>query len=426
MSDPLQQGNDCYTRGDPAGAIVHYRQALAMYPDSLEVRHNLGVALRDCERWEEAREQFQALLARAPHCPPAHNNLGILAAQAGDYSTAVKHYRQAIAQQFDFPDAHFNLGMLLLKLGEFAEGLAECEWRWQTPRFTPLVCPQPRWDGRFLAGTLLVHTEQGAGDTFQFARYLPEAARRCRRLLLFCPDNLLRLLALVPGVAEIRTVGQILLDAFQAYSPLMSLPHLFGTTLESIPAGVPYLCVPNPWFRLPAVLAAPPGLRVGFTWAGSPTHANDRHRSCHLADLLPLFDLPGVAWYSLQKGPQAAELRTCPMRDRLTDLDVCLRDFADTASAIGQMDLVISVDTAVAHLAGALGKPVWVLLPTSSDWRWLLDRTDSPWYPTMCLFRQRRAGDWAEPVEQMLVALRQWSFHALPRGSTETGPGPVS
>ena len=407
MSGSLQQGNDCYKRGDPAGAVVHYRRALVDHPDSLEVRHNLGVALRDCEHWDEAREQFQALLACTPHCPPAHNNLGILAAQSGDYLAAVKHYRQAIAQQDVFPDAHFNLGMLLLKLGEFPEGLAECEWRWQTPRFTPLVCPQPRWDGHSLPGTLLVHTEQGAGDTFQFARYLPEAARRCQRLLLVCPDNLVRLLTLIPGVAEIRTAGQIPLDAFAAYSPLMSLPYLFGTMLETIPAGVPYICVPDPWFRLPPAAVDCPRLRVGFAWAGSPTHANDRHRSCRLTDLLPLFELPGVAWYSLQKDPQRAELQTCPVRDRLVDLDTHLHDFADTASAIGQLDLVISVDTAVAHLAGALGKPVWVLLPTSSDWRWLLDRTDSPWYPTMRLFRQAQSDDWSGPVEQVLALLRR-------------------
>lgn len=406
MRDSLQEGNDSYRRGDAAGAAVHYRRALAERPDSFIAHYNLGVACTDADEDTEALQHFRTALALQPACAPAHNYLGILAEKVRDYPAAVAHYRRALGLEPNFADAHFNLGMLLLRLGHLAEGFAECEWRWRTARFTPLRCPHPRWDGLFLRGTLLVHTEQGAGDAIQFARSLPEAARRCERVMLVCPENLLRLFGRVPGLAELRTAGEIPHQAFQAFTPLLSLPHLFGTTLNNIPARVPYLEPPGT-FELPPHPAAGARLKVGIAWAGSPTHANDRNRSCHLRELAPLLDVDGVAWYSLQKGPQAEQLRELVRPEHVCDLGPSLTDFADTAGAIAQLDLVVSVDTSVAHLAGALGRPVWVLLGRQSDWRWLVDREDTPWYPTMRLFRQEQARDWRGPVARVAAALRE-------------------
>ena len=239
----------------------------------------------------------------------AYNNLAILEERLELRGAAEAHYRKAIALKEQFPDAHFNLGMLLLRLGRFPEGFAECEWRWQTSRFTPFRVPHPLWDGGRLRGTLLVHSEQGAGDAMQFVRYLPMAAERCDRLLFFCPENLFPLFRSIPGVAELRGPGTIQVSEFHAYLPLMSLPHVLGTTLETVPARVPYLRPEPRSMDLGPPPIPNPRLKVGLAWAGSPTHLNDRHRSCSLRDLGPLFELPDVAFYSLQVGPRAAEVR---------------------------------------------------------------------------------------------------------------------
>jgi hypothetical protein len=246
-------------------------------------------------------------------------------------------------------------------------------------------------------GTLLVHSEQGAGDAIQFVRYLPIAAERCDRLMFFCPVNLFPLFRSLPGVAELRGPGTIQVSEFQTYLPLMSLPHVLGTTLETIPSRVPYLRpVPRSVDLGPSPIPNP-RLKVGLSWSGSPTHQNDRHRSCHLRDLTPLLDVPDVAFYSLQLGPRAGEVYDLGERTgRVADLSDRQADFADTAAIMEQLDLTISVDTAVLHLAGALGHPAWGLLTARHDWRWLIDREDSPWYPTIRLFRQSRLDDWAE------------------------------
>ena len=421
FADHMKLGGESYEKGDLAAARGHFEKALALDPGSNVARYNLGVVYRDLELNEDAWIHFLDVIARDGRSSGAFNNMAILEERLGYHRAAEVHYRRALALKADFPDAHFNLGMLLLRLGRFPEGFQECEWRWQTSRFTPFRVPHPLWDGRPLGGTLLVHSEQGAGDAIQFVRYLPMAAGLCDRLIFFCPENLFSIFGGLPGVAELRGPGTVQVSEFQAYLPLLSLPLVLGTTLETIPSRVPYLTPSPRSIELGPPPVTNPRLKVGLAWAGSPTHQNDRHRSCRLADLGPLFDLPDVAFYSLQMGPQAAELKERgPWAGRVVDLGDRLGDYADTASALRQLDLLIAVDTSVLHLAAALGLPAWGMISARSDWRWLLDRGDSPWYPTLRLFRQSRLDDWSELFRRAAAALASWS--PGPRRD-ETGAG---
>ncbi len=405
----LTAGNGAYERGDLEEARQQFEHAVRLDPGSIQARYNLGVVYRDLELSESAWTEFIEVISRDGRMAGAYNNLAILEERLELRTAAETHYRKAIALKHQFPDAHFNLGMLLLRLGRFREGFSECEWRWQTSRFTPFRVPHPLWDGRRLRGTLLVHSEQGAGDAIQFVRYLTPASELCDRLIFFCPENLFPLFRSIPGVSQLRGPGSVQVSEFDAYIPLMSLPHVLGTTLENLPSKVPYL---QPECRTIDLGPAPigdPRLKVGVAWAGSPTHLNDRHRSCNLRDLEPLFELPDVAYYSLQIGPRSADVQELGNRTGIVaDLSDRLRDFTDTAAAIGQLDLTISVDTSVLHLAGALGKPVWGMLSARSDWRWLIDRDDSPWYPTLRLFRQPRLGDWSEVFSRAATALSEF------------------
>jgi TPR repeat/Tetratricopeptide repeat len=414
MADAFREhwkaGNASYERGDLEAARDHFAQALAVSPDFAPARYNLAVVHRDLENWEAAWILFIDVIARNKNAAAAFNNLAIVEEHFGLYQAAETHYRQAIALKEPFPDAHFNLGMLLLRLGRWREGFAECESRWQTNRFTPFRAPHPAWNGEELRGTLLVHSEQGAGDAIQFVRFLPQAAERCDRIMFVCPERLHRLFASLAGVTEMRGSGTLQFSEFAAYLPLMSLPRVLGTTLESVPNRVPYLPTVDRSFDLEPSSVVNPRLRVALVWGGSPTHLNDRHRSCALRDLEPLFDVPGVAYYSLQLGPQANELTQCgKWSGTIVDLRERLDDFADTAAALGQLDLTISVDTSVLHLAGALGRPVWGLLSAKTDWRWMVDRDDSPWYPTLRLFRQSRLDDWHELISRVAAALSRWT-----------------
>ena len=405
-ADYWSAGNACYERGDLGAARDHFARALGIAPDSVPARYNLGVVHRDLENWEAAWILFIDVIARDRNAAAAYNNLAIVEEHFGLCQAAETHYRQAIALKKPFPDAHFNLGMLLLRLGRLREGFAECESRWQTSRFTPFTAPHPVWNGEQLGGTLLVHSEQGAGDAIQFVRFLPLAARRCDRILFVCPDRLHALFDSLPGVAEIRGPGPLQYSDFAAFIPLLSLPRALGTTLESVPAHVPYLSPASRLFDLGPSPVQGARLRVGLVWGGSPTHLNDRHRSCALHNLAPLFDLSDIAYYSLQVGPQAREVtEDGRWSGKIVDLSERLVDFADTAAVVLELDLIISVDTSVLHLAGALGRPVWALISAKSDWRWMLDREDSPWYPTLRLFRQTRLDDWQEVISRVAGAL---------------------
>ncbi|MEO0852257.1 MAG: TIGR03032 family protein, partial [Cyanobacteria bacterium J06648_11] len=398
------QGNQLHGEGKLDEAIAAYRKCLELQSTYLPARYNLGVTLGDLDRYPEAETVLLEVIAAEARHADACNSLGFVYSKQRKLDEAIAYYERAVQIRPDFAKARHNLGMTLLQQGEFARGWEECEWRWQTEQFTPFNAPHPRWDGQPIAGkTLLVHTEQGAGDAIQFVRYLPMAAERCGKVILVCTPNLIPLFERVPGIAELRTPGEIALDAFDTYVALMSLPYLFETRLDSIPRHVPYLDAPanaDPPVLLPSG-SQPDTLQVGIVWAGSTTHANDRNRSCHIEDFLPLFQVPGVLFYSLQVGDRAGEIATLPSAFPLKDLSPQLKTYGDTAQVVRQLDLVISVDTSVAHLAGAMGKTAWTLLCYNPDWRWLLEIETSPWYPTMTLYRQPQPQDWNSVFQQV-------------------------
>ncbi len=398
----LVKGNGLYQQGKLLEAIAAYQECLKFQPNLTRAKYNLGVALGDNQQYEDAIEVLQEVVTTEPDSADAHNSLGYAYSQKGDLEAAIKHYEKAIHLNGSFAKAHFNLGMTLLKNGEFKQGFAECEWRWKTAEFTPFKCPHPQWKGEDITNkTLLIHTEQGAGDAIQFIRYIPLVAKRCRRIILICMPELIPIFKNVAGIDLLIPPGELKLSEFDVYAPLMSLPYILGTTLETIPAAPSYLKCTN----TNVMNISDTGYKVGIVWGGSPTHKNDRNRSCKLTDFLPILQMPGVKFYSLQKGERTTELTQLPAHIQIEDMSSQLNNYADTAAVINQLDLVITVDTSVAHLAGALAKPVWTLLCFNPDWRWLEEGENTPWYPTMRLFRQSQLREWQEVVEKVRVEL---------------------
>jgi len=388
--------------------IASFRQALALQPGMHQAHGNLGNALREKGQLDEAIASSRQAVALEPNYSEAHYNLGAAFWDKGQPDEAITACRRAISLKPDLFEARRNLAFSLLLRGDFAQGWEEYEWRWKARDFPspPRDFAQPLWDGRPLHGaTLLLHAEQGLGDTIQFVRYLPLAAQRGGKIILECPAELQRLLKPLAGEFPVVTQGRPL-PPFDVHCPLLSLPRVFGTTLENIPAKVPYLRAdPQAAGKWRERMAADAGsFKVGLAWAGSQMNRNDRNRSMPRSALAPLRQLQGVSFYSLQK--EVPQLRDMPEELELIDWTEELKDFADTAALIANLDLVVSVDTAVAHLAGAMGKRVGVLLPFVPDWRWLLTRKDSPWYPTARLFRQPRAGDWDSVTRQLTQVLR--------------------
>ncbi len=335
----------------------------------------------------------------APDLVQGHNNLGRALEALNRHEAAVESYARAAALAPDYAGAQWNLALARLALGDFAAGWAGYEWRWRNGDLCERRFAEPPWRGEPLAGrTILVHAEQGLGDTVHFARYVPLLAARGARVMLEVQRPLLRLLASLAGIERLY-VAVDPLPARDCHVPLLSLPGLFATTLETIPADVPYLGAASErvakWAALMAPMAAP---CIGFAWAGSATNRNDRNRSMPLEALLPLFEIAGPSFFSLQKEMRPGEAEMLARFPEVHALGDRLEDFADTAAAMAQLDVVISVDTAAAHLAGALARPLWLLLPFAAEWRWLRQRETSPWYPTARPFRQPQPGDWAGVV----------------------------
>ncbi|MDR3438543.1 tetratricopeptide repeat protein [Telmatospirillum sp.] len=397
-------------------AMGHFRRALDLTPDYADAHNNLGAVCHGLGHLDEAIIHYRQALSLRPDYPEALNNLGAACQEQGELDEAARCYREALARGFDDGKTRANLGTVLLAKGDFKEGWRLYEWRERGDR--PLVVPrhveQPRWRGDDLAGrTLLLHGEQGLGDCLQFARYATLAASRGACVILEVPPALRRLLATVPGVAMAISAGDPL-PPFDCHLPLMSAPYLFGTEPDSIPADIPYVR-PDPaavasWSRR---LAALSGVKAGLVWAGAPrpddlrVNAIDRRRSMALAQMAPILGVAGVSFVSLQKGAAAVQIAALAQDVRPLDPMDEIGDFADTAALVANLDLVISVDTAVAHLAGAMGKPVWILSRFDNCWRWLTEREDSPWYPTARLFRQKAPGDWPEVVARVADALGQ-------------------
>jgi hypothetical protein len=297
---------------------------------------------------------------------------------------------------------------VLLLCGDYRSGWEEYAWRWRIDAFNAPArrFHQPMWDGSALDGSVLLHGETGLGDTLQFVRYAPLVAQRCRSVVLECQPQLERLLRGMPSV-QLVAQGQPL-PPFTVHAPLIELPRVFGTTLATVPWPGPYVRAPRERVeQWRALLGARNGARkVGLAWSGSPHNMNNRKRSLPLDALAPLGQVPGTRFYSLQVGPAAAAAAAAPAKLQIIDLTASIRDFADTAALVELLDLVITVDTSIAHLAGAMNAPTWVLLAHSPDWRYHLGRSDNPWYPSQRLFRQQRAGEWEQVVQEVAAALR--------------------
>lgn len=410
-------GNARALGDDPAGAAAAYAEAIAARPGYAVAHANRAGALRRLGDLPGAESAVLRALALRPDYAGASCTLGLIRHEQGDYDGALAAYDRALALEPELAEARANRAVLLLLLGRLGEGWREYEWRWRVAGFTTpkRAFPAPAWDGEPLAGrTILIHAEQGLGSAIQFVRYVPMVTARGGRVVLECQPPLVRLfssLAQEPGSGPITLIakGEPLPD-FETHAPLMSLPRLFATTLETIPNAVPYLtAAPRSrtlWRGRLAALARP---RVGVVWAGNPKHHNDRNRSMPASALAPLLSMTGISFVDLQVGAAAHQRVDLPAdaAAALRPPDGELAEFADTAAIVAELDLVLSVDTAVAHLAGALAKPVWLLVPFVPEWRWLRERTDSPWYPTMRLFRQTSPGDWSGVLSAVSRALRE-------------------
>jgi tetratricopeptide (TPR) repeat protein len=402
-------GNTLGAKGQLDQAIAAYRQAIRLKPDYAEAHSNLGNALGDAGQLDEAIASHRQAVRLKPDFAGAHSNLGSSLKNKGQLDEALAAYRQAIALRPNYAEAHTGLSLALLARGDFQRGLQEYEWRWKCKDFPSprRNFAQPQWDGRLLDGrVLLLHAEQGFGDAIHFIRYLPLVQQRGGRIVIECPSELQRLFQTIAGRCQIVTRGQPL-PPFDLHCPILSLPLAFKTTMESIPAEVPYLLADpelvESWRQKLGDSAA--GLKIALAWAGNPIVKGDQARSMSLDRLAPLSEAPGATFYSIQKGAAERQADQPPPGLSLVNLASELHDFADTAAVMCAMDLVITTDTSVAHLAGALGRPVWVMLQFMPDWRWFLDRDDSPWYPTMRLFRQTTPGDWLDVIRRVAKLL---------------------
>jgi tetratricopeptide (TPR) repeat protein len=457
--------------GQTEEAVASYRQTLRFQPDHASARNNLGYALFALGQLAEAQEHLEQAIRLQPDSAAAYSNLGLVYLRQGALEKAVTALEQAVRLrpdtagssedassipaehrallQLDYSHVYRNLALALIGLGSYQEALSyieqslnvnpdhfeprflrslvwltlgnfelgwrDYEYRWHYLTASKPPGPQPLWDGSPLKGqTILLWTEQGSGDTIQFIRYAPLAKQQGCNVLLRCPAKLTRLLSSCPGIDRLLP-DDAPLPSYDVHAPLLSLPRILGTTLETIPATVPYLFADNDlvekWRR---ELSGLNGFRVGIAWQGNPSNRGDRDRSIPLCHFAPLGRVAGVRLISLQKGPGVEQLREVAGLFPVIDLGSRLDDFADTAAVMKCLDLVITCDTSVVHLAGAIGVPVWLALPHAPEWRWLLDREDSPWYPSMRLFRQSRRGDWEGVFARMAGELRRRLGTAAP------------
>lgn len=409
---PYRLGEALRGEGRLEDAVESYRVALEIDPTYVAALSNLAIALTSLGRCEEAEAAYRRALEIDPMQANVLNNLGILCVRAERRDEAERLFRRALEIAPGFEGAlhnlarfHYQNAMALLRQGRFAEGWEEFRWRWKMKEFERIGANMTgiEWDGAAPEGkALFLYPEQGYGDSIQFVRYAPLLARRGARVFVGCPTPLARLFRTIRDVAGIVADGDNK-PYYDAYATLFDMPRLFASTVETIPAEVPYL------FADPAASAAwrerlGDGLKVGLVWAGNPRHSDDAQRSLPPAALAPLWTVANARFFSLQVGERAGEVAAFPP-GRVNDLTPEIADFADTAAILSALDLLISVDTGPAHLAGAMARPAWTLLPHGPDWRWFSGRDDSPWYPTMRLFRQPEPDDWASVVQRVAARL---------------------
>ncbi|MBC7881435.1 MAG: tetratricopeptide repeat protein, partial [Anaerolineae bacterium] len=404
-------GSVLLTLGEIVEAEQVFRQAVALDPYAFSTHNNLGIALFEQRQFEEAITSFQRAIAYNATSIQAHNNLGSALMELSYLEAAESSYQHALALNPDYPEAHNNIALIWLLRGDLQRGWQELEWRWQNEKIighAPIFV-QPRWDGASLQGkTILLWSEQGFGDILQYIRFIPLVKALGARVLFICYEPLLRLLAGFPGIDQLIPEGTTRLQPnCDVQLSLLSLPYVLKMTLETIPKSIPYLKASEPLGLSESLQQKlqQPGFKVGLVWAPKMDEPLLRKRHCPLDALAPLFDFTSVTFFSLYKGSQIFERE--PYIEKLVDVGSHCQDFADTAWAIAQLDLVITVDTSVAHIAGAMGKETWVLLPFAPDWRWLLDREDSPWYPTVRLFRQPSLENWGAVIACVSHALQE-------------------
>jgi len=401
-------GSVLHMQGKLEAALAAYRRALDLDPNLPQANQNYASIVRDAGALARAAEDYRRCTQANPNDALAFNDLGNTLRELGRHDEALQAYGRALELSPGLAEAHFSRSFVLLLLGDYVAGWKDYEWRWRIPAFNAPArrFAQPIWDGGELpGGTILLHAEQGLGDTLQFVRYAPLVARRCAQVVLECQPELKDLMQRVAGVQRVVAQGEAL-PAFAAHAPLMSLPGIFGTTLDTVPWSGAYVHADA------ARIASwrdfmPPDearLRVGLVWAGRPQQWDDRKRSIALHMLAPLAQ-EDVSFYSLQKGEAAAQAASPPPGMRLIDLSARILDFSDTAALASLLDLVITIDTSVAHLGGAMGLPTWVLTAHAPDWRYHLERSDNPWYPAMRLFRQERDGDWSGAIAAVAAQL---------------------
>ena len=415
----------------PEEALAACQQALQLMRHSAATHNSLGTALVMLDRIDEGLAHYQQAVRLQPHFVEAHLNHGNAFTKLGQPKQAQVCYDKVLQLQPDHVDGHLGRALASLQQGDLPQGFAEFEWRWQTKNLTgPLRFPRPHWDGSALVGrTILLAFEQGLGDTLQFIRYAPLVKQRGATVVVACQKPLLGLLAGCSGIDHLVAFEEAWPE-HDVHAMLLSLPRIFGTTLETIPGNVPYLSADARLVeRWRQELGGQKGFKVGIVWQGNRQHRWDKYRSVPLEQFAPLARLAGVHLYSLQKGSGIEQLQTRPEPFPITDLGSRLDEssgaFLDTAAVMKNLDLVITADTAAAHLAGALGVPVWVALWSAPDWRWLLQREDSPWFPTMRLFRQTALGDWAGVFQRLAAALQA---ELAKRGGTSSIPttGPIA
>ena len=392
-------------------AIIYYEMAIGLNQEFVEAHHNLGIALKDKGLFDEAVLCFHRVLQLKPNHADAYYNLGNTLVAKGEFEDALKSYRRAIEITPDHADALWSIALLQLRSGDFENGWKGYEWRWKLQGIIDKRSfSQPLWDGSDISGkTILLHAEQGFGDTIQFVRYAPMVSDMGAKVIVECQEELVSLLKNVEGIHSVIPCDKQL-PVFDIHYPLLSLPYLFGTKLENIPAKIPYIhadeTLVQKWRN--RIESPASSFKIGLIWAGDPKLKFGHSRSCPLELFSSLAELDDFIFYSLQKGESSEQATNPPKGMKLIDYTEDIHDFSDTAAIMNNLNLIISVDTAVAHLAGALGKRVWVLLPFVPDWRWMKDREDSPWYPSMRLFRQPSSGDWQSvmgTLEESLKAL---------------------
>jgi len=404
-------GSVLQEKGQLDEAVNYYQKALRLKPDLFMAYNNLGNALMERGQFDDAVAHYQKAVGLNPHFAGTYCNLGVALQNRQEINAAVSAYQKAIGLDPDYIDAHWNLSHALLLSGRFREGWKEYEWRLKKEDhiYHGRTFSRQFWDGvSDISGrTVLLHAEQGLGDTIQFIRYAPLVAQRGARVVVECQKKLKTLLQNVEGIHTVIAYGEQLPE-FDMHCPLLSLPLLFDTTLATIPAAAPYMNADTLSLeRWRAQIQHDNSRRkIGLVWAGNLTNIKGRYRSCPLETFSPLAGIDDITFYSLQKGEASHQAKNPPKGMKLLDYTEEIHDFSDTAACMQNLDLIISVDTAAVHLAGALGRPVWTLLPFNPDWRWMLNREDSPWYPTMRLFRQPSFGEWGPVMARVADELK--------------------